>query len=67
MLEAYRTNVAERDLQGIPPKSLDPKRTAGLVELSKNPPPDEKDFLIDLIATRGLPGVNEAAYSGRFE
>lgn len=66
MLEAYRATVAERDLRGIPRKPLDPDWTAGLVELLKNPPADEKDFLIDLIANRGLSGVNEADYSGRF-
>ena len=67
MLQAYRANVAERDLQGIPPKPLDPKWTAGLVELLKNPPADEVDFLIDLMANRVLPGVDEAAYRERFE
>ena len=50
MLEAYRATVAERDLRGIPRKPLDPDWTAGLVELLKNPPADEEDFLIDLIA-----------------
>ena len=62
MLEAYRTHVAERHLQGIPPKALDPEWTAGLVELLKNPPAGEEDFLVDLISNRVPPGVDEAAY-----
>ena len=62
MLEAYRTHVAERHLQGIPPKALDPEWTAGLVELLKNPPSGEEDFLVDLISNRVPPGVDEAAY-----
>jgi len=62
VLEAYRTHVAERHLQGIPPKALDPEWTAGLVELLKNPPSGEEDFLVDLISNRVPPGVDEAAY-----
>ena len=62
MLEDYSTHVAERHLQGIPPKALDPEWTAGLVELLKNPPAGEEDFLVDLISNRVPPGVDEAAY-----
>jgi len=62
VLEAYRTHAAERHLQGIPPKALDPEWTAGLVELLKNPPAGEEDFLVDLISNRVPPGVDEAAY-----
>ncbi|UVW36186.1 bifunctional aconitate hydratase 2/2-methylisocitrate dehydratase [SAR92 clade bacterium H455] len=62
MLEAYRAHVAERALDNIPPKPLDPEWTAGLVELLKNPPAGEEAFLLDLIANRVPPGVDEAAY-----
>ena len=62
MLEAYRAHAAERHLQGIPPKALDPEWTAGLVELLENPPAGEEDFLVDLISNRVPPGVDEAAY-----
>ena len=62
MLEAYRAHVAERALLNIPAKPLDPEWTAGLVELLKNPPAGEEDFLLDLIANRVPPGVDEAAY-----
>ena len=62
MLEAYRAHVAERQLENIPPKPLNPEWTAGLVELLKNPPAGEEEFLLDLIANRVPPGVDEAAY-----
>jgi len=62
VLEAYRAHVEERQLQGIPPKPLDPEWTAGLIELLKNPPKGEEKFLLDLIANRVPPGVDEAAY-----
>jgi len=62
VLEAYRAHVEERQLQGIPPKPLGPEWTAGLVNLLKNPPKGEEKFLLDLIANRVPPGVDEAAY-----
>jgi len=62
VLEAYREHVAERASQNIPPKPLSAEQVAGLVELLKNPPAGEEDFLIDLITTRVPPGVDEAAY-----
>ena len=62
MLEAYRAHVSERAELGIPPKALDPAWTADLVELLKAPPAGEEEFLLDLIANRVPPGVDEAAY-----
>ena len=62
MLEAYRAHVTERQLQGIPPKPLDPEWTTGLVDLLKAPPKGEESFLLDLISNRVPPGVDEAAY-----
>ncbi|MFM7785528.1 MAG: aconitate hydratase B, partial [Gammaproteobacteria bacterium] len=62
MLEAYRQHVAERAAQGIPPKPLSAEWTARLVELLKNPPAGEETLLLDLIANRVPPGVDEAAY-----
>ena len=62
MLEAYRAHVAERQLEGIPPKPLTPEWTSALVELLKNPPANEEAFLLDLIANRVPPGVDESAY-----
>lgn len=62
MLEVYRQHVVERAAEGVPPKPLTPEWTAGLVELLKNPPEGEAEFLLDLIANRVPPGVDEAAY-----
>ncbi len=62
MLEAYRAHASERAELGIPPKALDPAWTADLVELLKAPPAGEEAFLLDLIANRVPPGVDEAAY-----
>ncbi|MDE9494828.1 bifunctional aconitate hydratase 2/2-methylisocitrate dehydratase [Xenorhabdus bovienii] len=62
MLEEYRKHVAERAAQGIVPKPLDAAQAAALVELLKNPPKGEEDFLLDLLTNRVPPGVDEAAY-----
>ena len=62
MLEEYRKHVAERAAEGIPPKPLNPEQVAGLVELLKNPPAGEEEFLLELISERVPPGVDEAAY-----
>ncbi len=62
MLEAYRSHAEERAKLGIVPKPLDAEQTAGLVELLKNPPAGEEDFLLDLISNRVPAGVDEAAY-----
>lgn len=35
---------------------------AALVELLKNPPKGEEEFLLDLLINRVPPGVDEAAY-----
>lgn len=62
MLEEYRKHVAERAAEGVVPKPLDATQTAALVELLKNPPTGEEEFLLDLIVNRVPPGVDEAAY-----
>ena len=62
MLENYRKHVAERAAEFIPPKPLNPEQVADLIELLKNPPAGEEDFLLELIADRVPPGVDEAAY-----
>lgn len=62
MLEEYRKHVAERVAEGVVPKPLDATQTAALVELLKNPPKGEEEFLLDLIVNRVPPGVDEAAY-----
>ncbi len=62
MLEAYRQHVEERAREGLPPLPLDAQQMAELVELLKNPPAGEEDFLVELLTHRVPPGVDEAAY-----
>ena len=62
MLEEYRNHVDERAALGIPPKPLSPAQVNDLVELLKNPPAGEEEYLVDLISNRVPPGVDEAAY-----
>ncbi len=62
MLQEYRNHVAERAAEGLAPKALDAEKTAALVELIKNPPADEDEFLIDLLTNRVPAGVDDAAY-----
>ncbi|MBP8742016.1 MAG: aconitate hydratase B, partial [Pseudoxanthomonas sp.] len=61
MLEAYRHHAAERAALGIPPLPLDPQQTAQVIELLKNPPAGEEQFLLDLIVNRVPAGVDDAA------
>ncbi|SEF77851.1 bifunctional aconitate hydratase 2/2-methylisocitrate dehydratase [Marinobacterium lutimaris] len=62
MLEAYRKHVEERAAEGVPPKPLEPEQTADLVELLKNPPAGEEEFLLELLTNRVPAGVDQAAY-----
>ncbi|MFA0054322.1 bifunctional aconitate hydratase 2/2-methylisocitrate dehydratase [Vibrio echinoideorum] len=62
MLEAYRKHVEERAAEGVVPRPLDAEQVAGLVELLKNPPQGEEEYLLDLLENRIPPGVDEAAY-----
>jgi len=62
VLESYRQHVAEREAEGLPPLALDANQVAGLVELIKNPPAGEENFLMDLLVNRVPPGVDQAAY-----
>ncbi|MEK9816539.1 MAG: bifunctional aconitate hydratase 2/2-methylisocitrate dehydratase [Limnobacter sp.] len=58
MLESYRQHVAERAALGMP---LSAQQTADLVQLLKNPPAGEEEFLLDLITNRVPAGVDDAA------
>jgi aconitate hydratase 2/2-methylisocitrate dehydratase len=62
MLETYSQHVAERAAQGVVPKPLDAQQTSELIELFKNPPASEIDFILDLLVNRIAAGVDEAAY-----
>ncbi|MDO4640119.1 MAG: bifunctional aconitate hydratase 2/2-methylisocitrate dehydratase [Neisseria sp.] len=61
MLEAYRKAAAEREALGIPALPLTAQQTADLVELLKNPPTGEGEFLVNLLAHRVPPGVDDAS------
>ncbi|HFE37261.1 MAG TPA: bifunctional aconitate hydratase 2/2-methylisocitrate dehydratase [Gammaproteobacteria bacterium] len=62
MLDAYRTHVAERAKENLPPLPLDAEQTTTLIELLKNPPPGEAEFLTELFIHRVPLGVDQAAY-----
>jgi aconitate hydratase 2/2-methylisocitrate dehydratase len=61
MLDEYRKHVEERNTEGIPPLPLNSRQVTDLIELLKNPPAGEEDFLLDLITNRVPAGVDEAA------
>lgn len=61
MLENYRQHVAERAALGIPALPLSAQQTADLIELIKNPPAGEEDFLLELLVHRVPAGVDDAA------
>lgn len=61
MLSSYRQHVAERAALGIPPLPLTAQQTAEVIELLKNPPAGEGEFLLDLITHRVPAGVDDAA------
>ncbi|MCP4272851.1 MAG: bifunctional aconitate hydratase 2/2-methylisocitrate dehydratase [Gammaproteobacteria bacterium] len=62
MLKAYRDHIEERALQGIVPKPVSAEQMSDLVDLIKNPPAGEDDFLKDLLSNRVPAGVDQAAY-----
>ncbi|MBL6691678.1 MAG: bifunctional aconitate hydratase 2/2-methylisocitrate dehydratase [Pseudomonadales bacterium] len=62
MLEAYRQHVEERAAEGVVPKPLNAEQVNELVELIKNPPAGEEEFIVDLLENRVPAGVDDAAY-----
>jgi len=62
VLQDYRIHVEERAKQGIVPQPISPEQMTELVELLKNPPAGEEDFILDLITNRVPAGVDQAAY-----
>jgi len=62
VLDAYRKHVEERAQLGTVPLPLSEHQTADLVELLKNPPAGEEEFLMDLLVNRVPAGVDQAAY-----
>lgn len=64
-LAEYRQHMEERAKLGIPPKPLNAKQVAALIELLKEVPIIEEEFLMDLLVNRVSPGVDEGAYVKR--
>ncbi|MEY3288557.1 MAG: bifunctional aconitate hydratase 2/2-methylisocitrate dehydratase [Pseudomonadota bacterium] len=62
MLKHYRKHVEERAAEGVVAKPLDAGQMAALVELIKDPPEGEEEFILNLLANRVPAGVDEAAY-----
>jgi len=62
VLKAYRQHVEERAADGVVPKPLNAQQVNELVELFKNPPAGEEDFITDLLENRIPAGVDDAAY-----
>ncbi|MCX7555801.1 bifunctional aconitate hydratase 2/2-methylisocitrate dehydratase [Xanthomonadaceae bacterium JHOS43] len=60
-LASYRQHVAERAALGIPPLPLSAQQTAEVIELLKNPPAGEEQFLVELLSHRVPAGVDDAA------
>jgi aconitate hydratase 2/2-methylisocitrate dehydratase len=61
MLQAYLEHVAERAALGIPPLPLNAKQTAELIDLIKAAPAAEGAGLVEMLAQRVPPGVDDAA------
>jgi len=61
-IEEYKKEAEERAKQGIPPKPLTAKQVSEVIELLKQVPIVEEEFLMDLLLNRVPPGVDDAAY-----
>ncbi|AWX15857.1 bifunctional aconitate hydratase 2/2-methylisocitrate dehydratase [Mergibacter septicus] len=61
-LLSYQQQVEQRKAEGVCPQPLTAEQTAELIELLKNPPAINQDFLLELFETRIPAGVDEAAY-----
>jgi len=62
LIEDYKKHTQERAELGVPPLPLTAKQTAELVELLKESPVKEADYLLDLLKNRVPAGVDDAAY-----
>ncbi len=60
-MESYNSHKNEREALGVPPLPLDAKQSAEVIELIKA---NDKDsgILVDLLANRVNPGVDDSAY-----
>ncbi len=61
-IEDYKNHEIERAKLGIPPLPLSAEQTKEVIELLKQIPIIEEEFLMDLLLNRVPPGVDNAAY-----
>jgi len=61
-IEDYKNHEIERAKLGIPPLPLNAEQTKEVIELLKQIPIVEEEFLMDLLLNRVPPGVDDAAY-----
>ena len=61
MLAQYREHAAERAVLGIPPLPLSAEQVEQLVNLLREPPAGEEEFLVELLTHRVPAGVDDAA------
>ena len=61
MLDSYRKHVDERAALGLPPLPLSADQTLALVDLLKEPPAGEGEFLVELLSNQVPPGVDDAS------
>jgi len=62
LIEEYKAHTEERALLGVPPLPLSVPQTAELVELLKESPVKEPEYLLDLLRNHVPAGVDDAAY-----
>jgi len=62
LIEEYKAHTEERALLGVPPLPLSVPQTAELVELLKESPVREPEYLLDLLRNHVPAGVDDAAY-----
>jgi len=62
LIEDYKKHTQERAELNVPPLPLTAEQTAQLVELLKETPVKEADYLLDLLKNHVPAGVDDAAY-----
>ncbi len=62
LIEDYKKHTKDRADLGVPPLALTVKQTNDLVELLKQDPIPEEEYLLDLLVNHINPGVDDAAY-----
>jgi len=62
LIEAYKAHTEERAKLGVPPLALTAEQVADLVELLKDSPIVESDYVLNLFENKIPAGVDDAAY-----